>query len=320
MTLQIQKISKQIENALILREVSFSVKKGEIFGILASDQEKTTEILRIISGISEPNSGQIIFDGEPIINGRRSGFFYLGDETTSRWRSLFSSAEGQGRAKTHAELVNDSLVALKNVFLIENPVQSLDTTQTQRVIAQIKDATAEKQLCTVIATNDPSEVFQLCDRVGILHRGEIIQIGTPQDVYSEPESVAAAKLFGNNNLIKAKRTTSNKQAAPEFFTIAGEHKLKTRAVKKSELGAINQAVTLSIRPEHISMSFGASFPEDNLLKATVTRIDFQGATTAITLDANGLELKTLVLRAVGLDVGKECMIGLPPDRIRILKQ
>jgi hypothetical protein len=73
-----------------------------------------------------------------------------------------------------------------------------------------------------------------------------------------------------------------------------------------------------IRPENITIAFGASFPEDNLLKATVTRALPRGATTIVQLDSNGLALEAMVLRLVGLDVGDECMIGLPPERIRVL--
>ena len=74
---------------------------------------------------------------------------------------------------------------------------------------------------------------------------------------------------------------------------------------------------LGIRPEQISISFGASFPEDNLLKATLTGVQYMGATTLIQLDANGLKLEALVLRLVGLNPGDECMVGLPPERILI---
>ncbi len=318
MTLEIKNLSKRGKDGWNFVDVSFSVKKGEIFGILASDEEKTAEILRILSGLVKPDSGEIIYNDHQVLNGRKEGFFYLGDETISRWRNLFSSKSAQGRAKTHADLVLESLVDLKNVFLIENPVQILDTTRTREIAEAIKTKTAEMKLCTVIATNDPLEVFQLCDRVGILYKGEIIQIGTPREVYSFPNSIQAAKIFGNNNFIAAKRLTSNKTDTPEFFTIDGEHKLTTGKVDKRALGPINQTVTLSIRPECISISFGASFPEDNLLKAKVTKIEFQGATTVSTLDANGLILKAVVLRIVGLDIGEECMVGLPPDRIRIL--
>ncbi|HQX57370.1 MAG TPA: TOBE domain-containing protein, partial [Pyrinomonadaceae bacterium] len=99
----------------------------------------------------------------------------------------------------------------------------------------------------------------------------------------------------------------------------GEHRIFAQPTEKRRIGAINQTVTLAIRPEHISITFGASFPEDNLLKAVVTGIRFLGDTTLIDLDANGLRLSARVFRVVGLNIGEECMIGMPPHRILVLK-
>ena len=67
------------------------------------------------------------------------------------------------------------------------------------------------------------------------------------------------------------------------------------------------------------MSFGASFPEDNLIKGVVTGIKYLGPLTLVELDASGLKLTAQVLRLVGLGIGQECMLGLPPDRIKVLK-
>jgi len=146
----------------------------------------------------------------------------------------------------------------------------------------------------------------------------LIQIGTPREVYENPKTVAAAKATGRNNIIPAKMT-SNKSEIPEFITIDGEHRISTQRISKNSSGTINQNVNLAIRPEHISISFGASFPEDNLVKAEITEIIYQGATTLLKLDANGLSLQALVLRLVGLNVGDECVVGLPPDRIFVLR-
>jgi ABC-type sugar transport system ATPase subunit len=110
-----------------------------------------------------------------------------------------------------------------------------------------------------------------------------------------------------------------KQDIPEFHTIDGGHRLFAQRIERGALGALNQNVTLAIRPEYISIAFGASFPEDNLLKATVKKIQFLGGTTLVDLDAEGLMLQALVPRVVGLNPGDECMVGLPPDRIQIFK-
>lgn len=88
-----------------------------------------------------------------------------------------------------------------------------------------------------------------------------MQTGTPREVFENPNSAAVARVTGRNNLIEARRLTSSKSDLPEFQTIVGEHRFFTNKVEKDQLGAINQNVTLAIRPEHISISFGASFPK-----------------------------------------------------------
>ena len=89
---------------------------------------------------------------------------------------------------------------------------------------------------------------------------------------------------------------------------------------KARLGALNRNLRLAIRPEHISIAFGASFPDDNLIKAVVTRVKFLGPSTLVSLDAGGLELEALVMRLVGLEPRGECMLGLPPDRIMVFAE
>ena len=85
------------------------------------------------------------------------------------------------------------------------------------------------------------------------------------------------------------------------------------------MGALNQNVLLGIRPEHISISFSASCSEDNLIKTTITRVQFLGAITRVALDAGGLSLDPLVLRLVGLEVGDKCMPDYRPAELRSTK-
>ena len=177
----------------------------------------------------------------------------------------------------------------------------------------------EKNLTVIFTTNDHEEIFQVCDRVAVLHDGVIKQVGTPREVYENPNSATVAGVFGRNNLFPARRISKSTSEIPQFLTINGEHRLLTDSIEKNRLGAITQNIMLAIRPEHISISFGASFPGDNLLKAVVTDVDYLGATTIIELDADGLRLESMVLRLVGLNIGDECVVGLPPERISILK-
>lgn len=302
MSLKIEKLSKRIEDRWILRDVTFSVEKGEIFGIFSVNGNGKTTLLQQINQLNKAN---LMFPNKQ----KKSGL-----------KGIFSNSKRKKRSiQAQIESLETVLNTAEKVLLLDNPLVKFDAENKREIAEKLKRTTREKGLSVVLATNDEREVFEICDKVGILHQGEIVQIGTPQEVYLQPKNVAVAKCFGENNLINARRLNSNNDEIPEFFTIQGEHKLNTDKTDKQKLSTINQTVTLAIRPEHISIAFGASFPEDNLIKAKITEINFRGSTTLIKLDANGLELKALVLRLVGLNIGDECMVGLPPDRILVLK-
>ena len=239
----------------------------------------------------------------------------------SFWQTVFQSkrrselADGEGQQLA----LENALHEARSILLLDNSFCQMDHHLRLENYEKLRDQAKEKNLTVIFTTNDHEEIFQVCDRVAILHDCVIQQIGTPREIYEQPVNATVARVFGKNNLFAARRVSSSNAAMPEFLTIQGEHRLHTAAIEKKSLGAINQNITLAIRPEHISISSGASFPEDNLIKAKVTDVDYLGATTIIELDADDLQLQTLVLRLVGLNVGDDCVVGLPPDRILVLK-
>jgi len=323
MALIINNLSKKYEENWVIKDVSLKVEKGEILGLFGVVAEGKTTIIRVLAGVEPLNDGTILYNSEDLTNRNceERGFNFPKLTNDAFWKSMFKTqkssqladGEGQVLALEHA-LQNAS-----EVLLLDNQFCFMDRITRERNCEKLRNAVKEKNLAVVFATNDYNEVFSICDRVSVLHNGEIRQTGTPREVFENPNSVAVARVTGRNNLIEARRLTSNKTDHPEFQTLIGEHRLFTDRVDQDALGAINQNITLAIRPEHVSISFGASFPEDNLLKAEITGVSFLGATTLIKLNANGLELEALVLRLVGISVGEECMVGLPPDRILVLK-
>ncbi|MEJ7846598.1 MAG: hypothetical protein WKF92_00750 [Pyrinomonadaceae bacterium] len=136
-------------------------------------------------------------------------------------------------------------------------------------------------MSVVFATSSYKAILNYCDSVAVLSCGGIIQTGTPQQVYSNPASYEAARITGRNNLFEARRLWSSKSEIPQFQTLLGELRLGVKKIDRSALGAINQNVWLGIRPEHVSIAFGASFPEDNLLKALITGVRLLSSTTLV---------------------------------------
>ncbi|MGI8813180.1 MAG: ATP-binding cassette domain-containing protein [Pyrinomonadaceae bacterium] len=308
---------------MALRDVSIEVGNHEIFGIFGATGSGKSTLVEILLGNTAPSGGSIAHDGKDITKltrGKRN-FHFPALTRKSIWQNLFANDERStlGEGEVQMRYLENALEKVTGVLILANSFCAMDRTLRERAFSRLRTVTRERDLSVVFAANNYEEILEVCDRVAILADSEIRQIGSPQDVYEDPASASIAAIVGRNNLFAARRLTSSKAKLPEYETVDGGHRLFTKKVERSALAPINQNVTLGIRPEQISLTFGASFPEDNLLKATVSRVRFLGATTLVSFDCSGLLLDTLVLRVVGLNIGDECMLGLPPDRIQIYK-
>ena len=316
MSLKVDNLSKRFKDTWALRDIAFEAMPGEVFGVFGPSGSGKTTLLDAVAGEFPTNGGAVFVNGREITkpNGKDRDVTRVAVEGETFWSRLF----GIDHAPRHRAL-DAALESATSVLLLDEPVADSDQHQRADFIGKVRSAAQQRNLVVLIASSDYEFMLEACDRVAVLTRGEVRQVGRPQDVYERPNSRVVADVTGRNNLFAARRLTSSKADVPEFHTIDGGHRLFAQKIERAALGSLNQNVTLGIRPEHISISFGASFPADNLLKATVTGIRFLGPTTLIELDADGLRLQSLVLRVVGLNVGDECMVGLPPDRILIFR-
>ena len=313
MTLKVSKLSKRYNDKWVLRDVSLEIERGQILGLAGQNGAGKSTLLKMLHGGEKPTTGKITFDDRPF----SGGSLIAGSPAKNRWR--FFAKTGAADSELQAANFIGAVELANTVLLLDNALSGLEYSRKSEFLEILGTAVRERNLIAVIATCDNAEMFTICDRIAVLADGEVAQLGTPREIYESPNSVAAARSLGTCNLITARRVTFNNQASLEFQTLTGDHRLQVDKTDKAALGAITNNVTLAIRPEHISISFGASFPEDNLLKAEITGIHYEGATTRLKLSANGLVLEALVLRLVGLNLGDQCMVGLPPDRIVVLK-
>lgn len=291
MPLKLENAAKRMGNRWVYRDVSLEVADGEVFGVFGPVGDGTPEILRSFE-YPVANAGSL-----PFLK-RLTGHNVSGDE--------------------RAEMLEAAIRNTRGPLLLEDPFAGLDCVKKQEIAGKLKADAKEKNNPVLFSTSEFTDVLLAADRAAALIDGYIRQTGTPQELYDEPATRAVAVLTGRHNLIEARRLTSSKSDMPEFQTIEGGHRLFTQKMDVRTLGPINQNAWLAIRPEQISLSFGASFPEDNLLRGSITAIDFFGPVTYVHLDCDGLRLQALVPRLIGLNPGDECMAALPPDRIRVL--
>jgi ABC-type Fe3+/spermidine/putrescine transport system ATPase subunit len=319
MTLRLRKLSKLYGQKWALRDVDLDVDGGSVFGIFGGTASGKTTLVRCIAGVEKPNGGSIAVNEKDVTKrSAKDRDVYYPDTVRSGGiggifgRNSHSGSAGESRL---AEL-RTSLASDKTLVLLDEPLLGLDDRERDQAARAIREgATGGRSI--IVASASFEDIAATCSMAAVINNGEIVQVDTPQNLYSHPVSVGA--VVGRNNLFTARRLSSSDAGLPEFMSADGGHRLFAQQTEKNRLGAIDQNVTLAIRPEQVSISFGASFPEDNLLKATVMDITFRGKTTLIELDAAGLKLEARVFRVVGLNAGDECMISLPPDRLQVLK-
>lgn len=215
------------------------------------------------------------------------------------------------------------------LLLFDEPLSNLDVALREETRSELRQLVTRLGLTAVYVTHDQEEAFALCDRIAVMSAGSILQTGAARELYEQPASVTLARFLGRNNLIKAVRVTSSNTVPAGFRTLEGEHLLTVNS-NHEELVRLpmNKPCTLEIRPEAVLVSHsdrpseantGVSTDGSNTLRARVQQIEFAGATTRLMLDAGGLVLEALLIRAEGFSIGDECTVNLPPHRIMLLK-
>ncbi|MBA2525452.1 MAG: ABC transporter ATP-binding protein [Pyrinomonadaceae bacterium] len=353
--LALKGISKHFDSTPAVADVSLNVDRGEFFGLLGPSGCGKTTTLRMIAGLEKPDSGSIEFDGKDITNlspeRRGFGMVFQNYALFPHLNVFENVAFGlRARHKPKAEIAEQvtsalELVQLPNyekrrvdelsggqqqrvaiaraiaiepaLLLFDEPLSNLDVALREDTRGELRELVNRLGLTAVYVTHDQEEAFALCDRIGVMMEGRILQTGKPRELYEHPAQISVARFLGRNNLIRVMRLSSSKSALGEFKTMEGDHRLGL-PIRNDELAPMNKSCFLAIRPEHLLIT-RRSERSENVLLARVRELNFAGATSSLKLDANGLQLQALVLQPDALAVGDSCFVTLPPERLLLLK-
>lgn len=242
--LELVDIEKSYDGVTILKDMNLSIEKGEIVSILGPSGCGKTTLLNMILGITNPDSGKLLFNGEDItkVPMEKRGFnivfqdyalfpnlnVYSNITYGLRNKPDISSKQEveelidllglrehltknieqlSGGQKQRVALAR-TMVMKPKILLLDEPLSALDGVIKESIKERIKKIAREYQLTTIIVTHDPEEALTLSDKVLILNKGGIAQFGTPDEIVHNPQGDFIRQFILNQLEIKRRNIYS----------------------------------------------------------------------------------------------------------------
>ncbi len=242
--LKLERITKSFDGIKILDDLNFEIPKGQIVSILGPSGSGKTTLLNLILGISEVDSGKIIFDDEDLTNVsmEKRGFNIVFQDyalfpNLNAYENIIYGLKNKKNISTKEE-VNDlihllglekhldkkinqlsggqkqrvalarTMVMKPKILLLDEPLSALDGVIKESIKERIKLIAKEYNLTTIIVTHDPEEALTLSDQVLIINEGKIAQFGKPEEIINTPSCDFVKNFILNQLEIKRKNIIS----------------------------------------------------------------------------------------------------------------
>lgn len=299
-------LSKSFGTVQALKNISFSIVKGELFSILGPSGCGKTTLLRCIAGLETPDSGRIIVEDKNITmlppNKRDNGFVFQNYALFPTMTVAQNIAFGlQMRKIPHTEIQKRvgeilEIVGLKGyesrkpkqlsggqqqrvalaramviqprIMLFDEPLSNLDAKLRVEMRSEIRRILGNSGITSIYVTHDQEEAFALSNKVMLLKDGIIQQIGSPQELYFSPLTSFIASFIGGSNILEGKLQKTQDQ----FVTVevyGRVLRLGNRYRRK-----LKPKVKFSIHPEQITLN---SKDSDNYLEGFVRHVEVLGS-------------------------------------------
>jgi spermidine/putrescine transport system ATP-binding protein len=337
----IEGISKSFGDFMALNDVSLQIKKGEFFSLLGPSGCGKTTLLRIIAGFEHPDKGALTLDGDDVLsvppNKRHTNTVFqnyaLFPHLTVFENVAFSpklkgmpALEIKSKVEEYLKLVHlegharkkpnqlsggmkqrvaiaRALINEPRVLLLDEPLSALDAKLRQHMLIELDRIHDEIGITFIYVTHDQQEALSVSDRLAVMNQGDILQIGTPHEIYESPATDFVARFIGETNLFDG--TVVNVQnfklqdyeGVTEYMAeldIPELGKIKVTSVDEVTSG---QKVSFTIRPEKIVISKEkpATKREDiNLIQGIVDEPIYSGFQTKFYVETAGKTLLRVI--------------------------
>lgn len=305
-------VSKQFGEVTAVESVSLKIYKGEMFALVGGSGCGKTTLLRMLAGFIEPSSGKIIIDGQDMTHvppyarpvnmmfQSYALFPHMSVEKNIGYgikREKITKQEYQDRVYQALEMVQlthladrkphqlsggqrqrvalaRALIRRPKVLLLDEPLSALDKKLREQTQFELMSIQYKLGITFIFVTHDQEEAMVLSSRIAVLDKGNVIQVGTPAEIYEFPNSRFVAEFVGSTNLF-------------EGLVVADmAHQVQVK-INEAEIPIIaddvgrymnGQMVWVNVRPEKIRLSKSPPPPKAglNVIEGVVAELGYRG--------------------------------------------
>ncbi len=245
MSILLEKVSKLYTDQPVVKELSVEIETGELFVLLGASGSGKSTLLRLIAGLIPLDGGRIVLQGRDVTDvppqQRNIGFVFqnysLFQHMTVAQNIEFSLSIRHTSRQERKQRVNEllSLIDLEGfgdrmpsqlsggqqqrvavaralafqpeVLLLDEPFGALDVKIRTQLRQNLRDIQKKLGITTILVTHDQDEAFELADRIGIIDKGELLEVGKSDALYHHPQHRFTATFLGNANLLPGRRNS-----------------------------------------------------------------------------------------------------------------
>jgi spermidine/putrescine transport system ATP-binding protein len=311
-----------------LDDVSVAIRPNEFFTLLGPSGCGKTTLLRLIAGFEHPDSGEILLDGAPIghlppygrpvntvfqnyalfphmsvasniafglemlgrarsdIAARVEEMLKLVRMEAMRTRRITQISGGQQQRVALAR----ALAPAPRVLLLDEPLSALDLKLRREMQIELKRLQLETGITFIFVTHDQEEALAMSDRIAVMNKGRILQVGAPREIYERPVDRFVAGFIGETNFIEGKPVSVPGAGGNNAMASLAMECGCTIIAGWPEGVAGNGKVTVAVRPEHASL---VGNPDDGHIEGVIRSVVYIGADTYVHLKLSSGESFTV---------------------------
>ena len=296
--LRLFSVKKSYKGTMVVNDLSLKIEKGELFCLLGPSGCGKTTLLKIVAGLLDHDGGQVSIAGENMTavppQERGVGLVFQNyalfpnmsvaenvayglrrrripaDDVKRRVKEMleFVHMKEYGNRRIHELSGGEqqrvalarALVIHPRVLLLDEPLSNLDARLRADIRNEIRRIQRELHLTTLYVTHDQEEAMSLADRIAIMNKGEIAQIGTPRDIYEKPVNRFVADFIGKMNFFPGKVIDNEVHVM--------NHKVRIPNHVRPE----KKAVVCALRPERLILES----PSESLVQGVIKEVIYFG--------------------------------------------